>query len=71
MPLLNIICRHTAIIFIIIMIFVFTVYVTDETIGSAPRMYDLLKLASAADKIDGNAQGELATMASTGGLVFG
>lgn len=34
-------------------------------------MYDLLWAASKADPISGNAGGQLATMASNGGITFG
>ena len=63
--------RHTAIIFIVILIFAFVVYGTSDKIGSAGTMYDLLQVASDLDPIHGNKDGQLVTMASNGGLLFG
>ena len=62
---------HTSIIFIIILIFVFTVYATSPKIGSIDKMYDLLYSASLANPVEGNAGGQYATMASDGGIIFG
>ena len=62
---------HTVIIFVIILIFVFVVYATSEKIGSIDKMYDLLYTASILDPIEGNSGGQLATMASNGGISFG
>lgn len=62
---------HTALIFIIILIFVFVCYGTSDKIGSIDKMYDLLKIASDKDPVIGNAGGQLATMASVEGIIFG
>jgi SSS family transporter len=62
---------HTAIIFIIILIFVFTVYATNDKIGSIDNMYDLLYAESILNPVEGNEGGQLATMSSVGGIIFG
>lgn len=62
---------HTSIIFIIILIFVFTVYSSSDKIGSIDKMYDLLHASSVRNPVMGNAGGELATMSSVGGIIFG
>ncbi|KAH8827641.1 urea transporter [Flagelloscypha sp. PMI_526] len=62
---------HTTVLFIIILIFVFTVYATSPKIGSIQRMHDLLSAVSAAHPVSGNAQGSYLTMRSKNGLIFG
>ncbi|KAI8912741.1 Sodium:solute symporter family-domain-containing protein [Gorgonomyces haynaldii] len=62
---------HTVIIFLIILIFGFTVYATSPLIGSAPKMFDLLQLAKDSHPVDGNASGSYLTMSSQGGIIFG
>ncbi|KAJ3127106.1 hypothetical protein HK098_006803 [Nowakowskiella sp. JEL0407] len=62
---------HTAIIYIIILIFGFTVYVKSDLIGSPAKMFELLSKAAAAHPVDGNEGDGYLTMASTGGLIFG
>ena len=58
-------------LFIIIFVFVFTVYGTSEKIGSIASMHDLLSAASAAKPVSGNAGGSYLTMRSKNGLIFG
>ncbi|CAM0141407.1 unnamed protein product [Umbelopsis sp. WA50703] len=62
---------HTAVIFIIIISFVMTVYATSPLIGSPSKMYDMLVAAAQASPIPDNAQGSLLTMSSLGALIFG
>jgi len=62
---------HTTVLFIIIMIFVFTVYGTSDKIGSPKAMHDLLAKLSAANPVPDNAGGSYLTMRSTGGIIFG
>ncbi|KAI9263268.1 Sodium:solute symporter family-domain-containing protein [Phascolomyces articulosus] len=62
---------HTAVILIIILYLVFTVYTSSPHIGSIERMYDLLQMASAENPIADNAQGSLLTMSSLQALIFG
>ncbi|KAG8884150.1 hypothetical protein FRB97_005133 [Tulasnella sp. 331] len=62
---------HTTVLFIIIMLFTFTVYGTSNKIGSPKAMHDLLaKLVDTAPVAD-NAGGSYLTMRSTGGIIFG
>ncbi|KAJ6629356.1 urea transporter [Mycena sp. CBHHK59/15] len=62
---------HTTVLFVIILVFVFTVYATSEKIGSPAKMYELLTAASAAAPVPGNAHGSYITMRSKNGLIFG
>ncbi|KAI8807926.1 Sodium:solute symporter family-domain-containing protein [Cladochytrium replicatum] len=62
---------HTAIIYIIILVFGFTVYSSSDLIGSPSKMFDLLAKAAGVHPVEGNAGGEYLTMTSTGGLIFG
>lgn len=62
---------HTTVLFAIILTFVFSVYATNEKIGSPTKMYELLTAASAASPVPGNAQGSYLTMRSKNGLIFG
>ncbi|KAG9009360.1 hypothetical protein FRB94_012177 [Tulasnella sp. JGI-2019a] len=62
---------HTTVLFIIIMLFTFTVYGTSNKIGSPRAMHALLtKLVETAPVAD-NAGGSYLTMRSTGGIIFG
>ncbi|KAI0343864.1 urea transporter [Trametopsis cervina] len=62
---------HTTVLFIIIFVFIFTVYGTSDKIGSPGRMHDLLAVASAAAPVEGNAHGSYLTIRSKNGLIFG
>ncbi|ORZ22324.1 Sodium:solute symporter family-domain-containing protein [Absidia repens] len=62
---------HTAILFIIIISFYFTVYSTSPLIGSPGKMYDLLVAASLKTPIVDNEQGSLVTFSSLQALIFG
>jgi SSS family transporter len=62
---------HSAIIYFIILAFLFTVYGTSDKIGSPSRMYDLLLTASAKHPVKDNAEGSYITMDSLQGLIFG
>ncbi|KIL65155.1 hypothetical protein M378DRAFT_11013 [Amanita muscaria Koide BX008] len=62
---------HTTVLFVIILVFVFTVYATSPKIGSPTAMHDLLQKQSALNPVDGNAQGSYLTMRSTNGIIFG
>lgn len=66
-----IIIRHTVVIFIIIISFVFTVYASSPRIGSISNMYDLLVIASQKSPIADNQDGSLVTMSSLQALIFG
>ncbi|KAJ7143746.1 urea transporter [Mycena epipterygia] len=62
---------HTTVLFIIILVFVFSVYATSDKIGSPGKMYELLTAASVAAPVQGNAHGSYITMRSKNGLIFG
>ncbi|KAI0765008.1 urea transporter [Fomes fomentarius] len=62
---------HTAVLFAIIFVFVFTVYATSEKIGSFSAMHALLTKAAADQPVAGNAHGSYITMRSKNGLIFG
>jgi len=62
---------HTAVLFAIIFVFVFTVYATSEKIGSIGKMHELLTIAAAKNPVPGNAHGSYITMRSKNGLIFG
>ncbi|TFK98233.1 urea transporter [Pterulicium gracile] len=62
---------HTSVLFVIIFIFVFTVYATSPKIGSPARMHALLTEAALAHPVEGNKDGSYMTMRSKNGLVFG
>jgi Na+/proline symporter len=62
---------HTVVLFGIILLFVFTTYVTSDKIGSPRAMYDMLEAVSNKAPVAGNAGGSYLTMRSTGGITFG
>ncbi|MDE0090724.1 MAG: sodium:solute symporter family protein [Thaumarchaeota archaeon] len=62
---------HTIIIFIVILIFVSTVYFISPVTGGIEGMYDKLVEAARINPVEGNAAGAYLTMASIGGLIFG
>ncbi|SCU92041.1 LAFA_0F07558g1_1 [Lachancea sp. 'fantastica'] len=61
---------HTVVIIVIILTFAFTVYATDDTLGSPSKVYDLVRAAAASHPIEGNAGGEYLTMRSKSGGIF-
>jgi Na+/proline symporter len=61
---------HTVILFIAIFTFAFTLYTTDEYVGSASKFYDLLTAAAEASPLPGNAGGSWLTFRSHDGLIF-
>ncbi|KIM24913.1 hypothetical protein M408DRAFT_228455 [Serendipita vermifera MAFF 305830] len=62
---------HTAVLFAIIFVFMFTVYATSDKIGSIERMHELLVKAATDTPVEGNAGGSYLTMRSKNGLIFG
>ncbi|KAL7413855.1 urea transporter [Mrakia frigida] len=62
---------HTSILFVILLLFMITVYATSDSIGSPRKMHELLTAASAANPVAENAKGSYMTMRSQGGLIFG
>jgi Na+/proline symporter len=61
---------HTVVILIIIFLFAFTTYATNNILGSPGAVYDALKAASARHPVEGNAQGSYLTMQSREGGIF-
>lgn len=61
---------HTAILFIAIFVFGFTVYLPSGPIGGIDKVYDLLLQASEKMPIEGNYQGSHLTFKSNNGLIF-
>jgi len=62
---------HTAVLFAIIFVFIFTVYATSDKIGSIGKMHELLTAAAEKAPVRGNAKGSYITMRSKNGLIFG
>ncbi|KUJ10937.1 Na+/solute symporter [Mollisia scopiformis] len=61
---------HTAILFVSIFVFGFSIYSTNPAVGSPSKFYDLLLEASIKMPIDHNHNGSYLTFKSNGGLVF-
>jgi urea-proton symporter len=61
---------HTVMILIIIFVFAFTAYSTNDYLGSPGRVYDLLVEAAKKHPVDGNAEGSYLTMRSQEGAIF-
>lgn len=62
---------HTAVLFAIILTFIFTAYATSPKIGSPAKMHELLVKAATERPVSGNAHGSYLTMRSKNGLIFG
>ena len=62
---------HTAVIFVVILIFAGVVYFASPITGGIEGMYDKLVEAARINPVEGNAAGAYLTMASVGGLIFG
>ena len=61
---------HTAILFVAIFVFGFSIYSTNPAVGSPGKFYELLLKASKDMPIAGNHDGSYLTFKSNGGLVF-
>ncbi|KAI4216580.1 MAG: hypothetical protein LQ351_001069 [Letrouitia transgressa] len=61
---------HTVMILVIILIFAFTAYATNENLGSPGKVFDLLVQAAKDHPVEGNARGSYLTMRSKEGAVF-
>ena len=61
---------HTVMILVILLIFAFSAYATNASLGSPGRVYDLLVAAAEKHPVDGNAGGSYLTMRSYEGAVF-
>ncbi|KAL2444764.1 putative urea active transporter 1 [Exophiala dermatitidis] len=62
---------HTVIVMVIILYFMFSVYTSNDLIGSPGKMYDLLVHAGEVRPVDGNQNGSYVTLKSNYGLIFG
>ncbi|KAJ6478748.1 solute symporter family transporter [Mycena vitilis] len=62
---------HTAILMIVMLYFMFSVYTTNPLIGSPTAMYNLLQEAAIKRPVAGNLDGSYLTMKSNFALVFG
>jgi Na+/proline symporter len=61
---------HTVVILVILLMFAFTAYATNENLGSPSKVYDLLVEAAAKHPVEGNAGGSYLTMRSKEGAIF-
>ncbi|GAA5858337.1 hypothetical protein JCM8547_004656 [Rhodosporidiobolus lusitaniae] len=61
---------HTVILFVILYLFIFTIYGTSDVIGSPGKLWDLLQTAADLAPVAGNAEGSYTTMKSNAGLLF-
>lgn len=61
---------HTVIILVIIFVFAFSAYATNEVAGSPGKVWDLLVAASERHPVEGNAGGSYLTMQSREGAIF-
>ncbi|KII91459.1 hypothetical protein PLICRDRAFT_156540 [Plicaturopsis crispa FD-325 SS-3] len=62
---------HTAVLYCIILFFMFQVYAVNNKIGSPTAMWELLQEAAIKNPVVDNAGGQYITMRSKGGLIFG
>ena len=61
---------HTVIILVIIFVFAFSAYATNEVVGSPGRVWELLVEAAKRHPVSGNAEGSYLTMQSREGAIF-
>jgi Na+/proline symporter len=61
---------HTVVILIILLMFAFTAYATNENLGSPGKVFDLLVEAAQKHPVEGNAGGSYLTMRSKEGAIF-
>lgn len=61
---------HTVIILVIILIFAFTTYATNDQLGSPGKVWDILTELAKTEPVEGNAHGSFLTMASRNGGIF-
>jgi urea-proton symporter len=61
---------HTVVILIIIFVFAFSAYATNDVLGSPGKVYDLLMKAAEDYPVEGNAGGSYLTMRSKEGVIF-
>jgi Na+/proline symporter len=68
--LLTLETAHTVVILVILLMFAFTAYATNENLGSPGKVYDLLVEAAKKHPVQGNAGGSYLTMQSKEGAIF-
>ncbi|KAF2276992.1 urea active transporter [Westerdykella ornata] len=61
---------HTVVILVILLMFAFTAYATNDNLGSPSKVWDLLQEASKRHPVEGNAGGSYLTMRSKEGAIF-
>ena len=61
---------HTVVIVVIIFIFAFSAYASNDRLGSPGKVYDLLVQAAQRNPVSGNAEGSYLTMRSKDGGIF-
>ncbi|KAF2681161.1 urea active transporter [Lentithecium fluviatile CBS 122367] len=61
---------HTVVILVILLMFAFTAYATNENLGSPSKVFDLLVEAAKKHPVEGNAGGSYLTMRSKEGAIF-
>lgn len=61
---------HTVVILIILLMFAFVAYATNEHLGSPGKVFDLLVEAAKNHPVEGNAGGSYLTMRSKEGAIF-
>ena len=61
---------HTVVILVILLMFAFTAYATNDNLGSPSKVFDLLVKAAKAHPVEGNAGGSYLTMRSKEGAIF-
>ena len=62
---------NTAIIFVALVIFMFTVYVTSTDLGSSDKVFENLQTVAKIQPVEGNLDGSYLTMLSRNGFFFG
>lgn len=61
---------HTIVLFVIMFLLIFTVYATNDYLGSPGRVWDLLTELAKTKPVSGNAEGSYLTMKSKSGGIF-
>lgn len=66
----HVLIAHTVVILIILLMFAFVSYATNEHLGSPGKVFDLLVQAAKDHPVEGNAGGSYLTMRSKEGAIF-
>ncbi|KAL2003341.1 hypothetical protein VTN02DRAFT_4251 [Thermoascus thermophilus] len=61
---------HTIVIIVIIFLFAFSAYATNDKLGSPGKVYDILVEVAKSRPVEGNAEGSYLTMRSKQGGIF-